>query len=155
VDRSATLLLVCDLGLTGRAAEARQAGRSRLLPWLVLTQGAPDVAWGAVLDAGARAVMGPDLGLDDLVSAIETVRQGGSPMSEIERQSLLRRWRAASGLPEPLWRQLARLSPEEGDILTMLYEGTTVRAIADRYGISEAAVRAQVQSVLRRLASRP
>ena len=41
---------------------------------------------------------------------------------------------------------------EEGDLLRLLYEGTTVRTIAEHYQVSEAALRRQVQATLRRLA---
>lgn len=105
-----------------------------------------------MVEAGAAGVLGSDLSLDELVRAIETVRAGGSPTSEVERQDLVRRWRSATRVAEPLRRHVESLTVEESEMLSLLYEGGTVKAIAERYGVSEAAARRQIQSVLRRLA---
>jgi two-component system, NarL family, response regulator DevR len=146
------LIGVCELSVPGRPGEARAVGQARDIPWVVLTQGDPSPAWGSLIEAGAAGVLGSDLGLDELVSVVRQVREGRSPMNDMLRRSLLRSWRSVRDVPEPLRHHTAHLTARESQLLALLYEGATVKAIAARYGISEAAVRAQVQAMLRRLA---
>ncbi|MBZ5739718.1 response regulator transcription factor [Nocardioides mangrovi] len=146
------LLIVCEVDLQGRAGEVRAVGQSCDLPWVVLTQGPPSSLWGGLLEAGASGVLGSDLGLDELIAVVDQVREGRSPMNDVVRRSVLRSWRTTSDVPEPWRRHHGHLTSRESDLLRLLYEGGTVKAIAERYGISEAAVRAQVQAMLRRLA---
>lgn len=152
---AATLLVVCDLESPGRIAEVRSAEgwreRLGLSAWLVVDAGEPGTAWGAALDAGARAVIGSGATLPELVRALELVAGGRPALDAVERQGLIRRWRAQRTSPERLRCQLDHLSPQDGELLIMLYRGTTLRSIAERFGVSEAAVRSQVTAMLRRL----
>lgn len=147
------LLVVCDLDVADRLDEVSELGAGSGLPWIVLASGEPSPRWGGVLEAGAGAVLGSDVGLEELMKAVRTLLDGGSPMRDLDRRSLMRRWES-NQVPEPLARQAGHLSEEESSLLTLLYEGATVRAIAERYELSEAAVRTQIQAALRRLAAR-
>lgn len=147
------LLLACDLDVPGRLGEARDLGPRYGLPWLVVDALPPGPAWGALLEAGARTVVVSSLSLDELVEALDAVARGGSTLSELERRVLIRQWREVRESPEHLLRQLHSVDEEDREILVMLYEGTTIRAVADRFGLSEAAVRAQVKAMLRRLSA--
>jgi DNA-binding NarL/FixJ family response regulator len=93
------------------------------------------------------------LSIDELVEALDAVARGGSTLSELERRVLIRQWREVRESPEHLLRQLHSVDEQDREILVMLYEGTTIRAVADRFGLSEAAVRAQVKAMLRRLSA--
>jgi DNA-binding NarL/FixJ family response regulator len=149
------LLVVCDLDVTGRLIEARDIGRHAGTPWLVVDASGPGPAWGALLEAGARTVVVSSISLDALAEVLDTVAGGGSSLSELERHALVRQWKVVKKNPERMWRPLLAMDSGEREILTMLHEGTTVSAIAARFGLSEAAVRSQVKAVLRRLASGP
>lgn len=146
------LLVVCDLDAAGRTGEACDLGRGSGSPWLVVDASGPGPAWGALLAAGASAVIG-SVTLDELVDDLDVVAAGGSPLTELERRALIRQWRLVRGAPEQAWRQMLSVNEHDREILTMLYEGTTVQAVADRFDVSEAAVRSQVKAVLRRLSS--
>lgn len=146
------VLLICDLGTPARVDEVRERGRRCLAPWVVMADQDRGPAWGALLDAGARAVVHSSISLDALVDTLDTVLRGESPVGVAERIALLREWRVAQQHRELLRERMRTLSPREQTVLTMLYEGTTVRAIADRLEVSEATVRSQVKAVLRKLA---
>jgi DNA-binding NarL/FixJ family response regulator len=148
----AVVLLACDLGLRARIDEARERGWGGDVPWVVLTECVRGPAWGAMLEAGARAVVASTISLDGLVEVLWTVSRGESPMGEVERLALLGQWRAAKESQDRLRERMTTLSPREQEVLSMLYEGTTVRAIAERLAISEATVRSQVKGVFRKLA---
>jgi two-component system, NarL family, nitrate/nitrite response regulator NarL len=152
VDGRRVLLLVCDLDLPGRLGEARDLGRNYRLPWLVVDSLAPSPAWGALLEVGARAVVVSSIAVDDLVAAVHAVAHGETTFGELERRVLIRQWHEVRALPEHMFRQFHVVAEHDREILVMLYEGSTVRAVAERFGLSEAAVRAQVKAVLRRLA---
>jgi two-component system, NarL family, nitrate/nitrite response regulator NarL len=146
------VLLICDLGTPARVDEVRERGRRCLAPWVVMADQDRGPAWGALLDAGARAVVHSSISLDALVDTLDTVLRGESPLGVAERIALLREWRVAQQHRDLLRDRMRTLSPREQTVLTMLYEGTTVRAIADRLDVSEATVRSQVKAVLRKLA---
>jgi DNA-binding NarL/FixJ family response regulator len=145
------LLLTCDLGLRARLDEALIRGRSRGLPWVVMTEEPRGPSWGAVLEAGARAVVPSTISLADLVEMLWSVVRGESPIGEVERIGLLREWWSAKQSQDRLRLRMESLSPREQEVLSMLYEGITVRTIADRLGVSEATVRSQVKNLLRKL----
>lgn len=149
------LLVVCDLDVSGRLSEARELGRRQGLPWVVVDTSGPGPAWGALLEAGARTVVVSSISLDGLVEVVDTVAAGGSTLTELERRTLIRQWQSVQETPEGLLRQMLVVDKADREILAMLYEGTTVRAIADHFGVSEATVRSQVKAALRRLSTVP
>ena len=146
----ALTLLICDLRTPGRLEEARQRGRPG--PWLVMTDEGPGPAWGAMLDAGARAVVPSTISLDQLTEMLRAVLRGEESMDEAQRRQLLRSWEAVGAERAGIRRRMETLSPRERRVLAMLYEGTTVRDIAEQLEVSEATVRSQVKAVLRKLA---
>jgi RNA polymerase sigma factor (sigma-70 family) len=143
-------LLICDLGAPGRTGEARQRGRGGA--WMVMTEERPGPEWGAMLEAGACTVISSTISIDDLVALLRAVLRGESPMSDLERQQLVHHWRTVETERARIRRRVDTLTPRERTVLAMLHEGTTVRTIADRFGVSEATVRSQVKAVLRKLA---
>jgi RNA polymerase sigma factor (sigma-70 family) len=147
----AVLLLACDLGVRARLDEALIRGRSGGLPWVVMTEDARGPSWGAVLESGARAVVASTISLAGLVEVLWLVVRDESPIGELERMSLLREWRSAKQSQDRLRTRMESLSPREQEVLSMLYEGITVRTIANRLGVTEATVRSQVKNLLRKL----
>ena len=146
------LLIVCDVAPRSRLVEARIRGTVRGVPWVVMTECARGPAWGALLEAGADAVVTSTISLSELVDALRAVLHGDPPTGQDERAHLVREWRSAERSPGRLRARMDSLSPREEEVLWMLYEGITVRTIAGRLGISEATVRSQVKNVLRKLA---
>lgn len=147
------LLVVCDLDVAGRLRDALRVGRLGGLPWLVVDMGGPGPAWGALMEAGARTVVVSSVSLDELVEVLEVIASDGTPLNQLERRGFIRQWHAVRESPEQLWRQVLTMDERDREIVAMLYQGTTVGAIADRFGVSDAAVRAQVKAVLRQLSS--
>lgn len=148
----AVLLLICDLGQRARLDEAWIRGRARGAPWMVMTESARGPTWGAMLEAGARAVVASTISLSELVEALSVIECGESPTGEAERIGLVNAWRSAQYGQHRLRARMDTLSSREQQVLAMLYEGITVRTIAGLLGVSEATVRSQVKNVLRKLA---
>ncbi len=96
----------------------------------------------AAVDAGARGYVLSDDDPSQLVSAVRAVLAGGSPLSPKVARALIDA-RAPAG-PE-------RLTARERDVLDLLGEGLSNKAIAGRLGISERTVKAHLTSVFRRL----
>jgi DNA-binding NarL/FixJ family response regulator len=145
------VLMICGLGSPSKIAAACERGKRCVVPWVVMADSRPGPAWGAVLEAGARAVVLSTISLTDLEEVLGSVLRGESPIGVAERIALLREWWSARTEREQLSDRMRSLSPREQVVLSMLYEGTTVRAIADRLEVSEATVRSQVKAVLRKL----
>jgi DNA-binding NarL/FixJ family response regulator len=145
------VVLICGLDSPAEVDAVRDRGGRCIAPWLVMADREPGPAWGAVLEVGARAVVSSSISLSDLVDVVGAVLRGESPIGVAERIGLLRQWWAARADREQLRDRMRTLSPREQTVLAMLYEGTTVRAIADRLEVSEATVRSQVKAVLRKL----
>ena len=149
---SQLLLVVCDLGLPGRLHEARALGERQRIPWVVVDSSGPGPAWGALLEAGARTVVLSSISLDGLVEVLGTVARGESTIGELERRVLIHRWHEAKAVPEHLLSQLQGVDEHDREILVMLYKGSTIHAVAERFELSDTAVRNQVKAVLRRMA---
>ncbi|MCW2764484.1 MAG: bvgA [Nocardioides sp.] len=148
----AVLLLICDLGHRAQLDEARIRGSIRDVPWVVMTESVRGPTWGAMLEAGAGAVVSSTITLSELVESLRVIARGESPIGGVERAELVSEWRSEQVGQDRLRVRLGTLSPREQVVLSMLYEGITVRTIAERLGVSEATVRSQVKNVLRKLA---
>jgi DNA-binding NarL/FixJ family response regulator len=84
---------------------------------------------------------------EELLSAIQEVRQGGAPMSrEIARKVI-------SSFQEPLTvaAEVEELSPREREILELLASGFPNKQIADRLGLTDGTVRWHLRHVYNKL----
>lgn len=144
-------VMVSDLEATARLAQALHALHSVPTRWVVLTEAAKGPLWGAVLDAGAVAVLEDDTTLDDLAETLRAVAAGREVISREEANQLRHAWRAVRAEQRTLVDRMLQLSPREAVVLGMLYAGEPVREIAEDLGVSEATVRSQVRAVLRKL----
>lgn len=145
-------VLLCDLDRPERLAEvADMVETASSVRWLLLTNASESPRWGAVLTQGVLAVMPTSTGLDDLVVAVSTAAQGGTVMDETVRRRLVREWRDVEEEERRLVARMDSLTARENNVLSLLYDGRSVRGIAEMSGVSEATVRSQVKAVLRKL----
>jgi two-component system, NarL family, response regulator YdfI len=139
-----------------RPAETVLRGLSQAprLPPVVLLAGSDHApaASGRLLRAGARAILPLDATAPDIAAAIEAVLAGlivlhpsTAPIS-VTRATAARRARDEAGT-DPL-------TPRELEILTMMGEGMSNRAIAQRLGISSHTVKFHIASILDKLNAR-
>jgi DNA-binding NarL/FixJ family response regulator len=97
------------------------------------------------LDSGARGYALKAGSMDELVSAIERVAQGGTYVDPRLDRILLSP-RATAHVPQ--------LSPREREIMHLMAEGLTAEAIANRITVSVETVRTHVRNVIRKLQAR-
>jgi DNA-binding NarL/FixJ family response regulator len=138
------------------ASPADVEAASRLIARLparcvVLSGRPPGPAWGALLAAGADAVLTSERSLGEINAAVYRVACGEVVMDEDRRAELMSSWDAWRAEDERLRARLARLSPREQQVLLLLSRGRSVVEIIDTLGIAEATVRSHVKSLRRKL----
>ena len=127
-----------DLQIIGEAADGAQAVR-------LLAEIAPDVILMdmsrvmGMLDAGARGYLVKDGDPDELIRAIRVAARGGAPLSPTAAAALLRAREARS--------DLSRLTPREHEVLGLLADGLSNRAIGNRLQVTEATVKAHLTRI--------
>jgi DNA-binding NarL/FixJ family response regulator len=99
----------------------------------------------AGLDSGARGYALKAGSMDELLAAIERVKEGGSYVDPRLDRILLSP-RATAHVPQ--------LSPREREIMHLMAEGRTAEAIADEISVSVETVRTHVRNVIRKLQAR-
>lgn len=144
-------VLVSDLALP-RVDDVCAHGRATGSRWLVITDAPRGPVWGAAIECGASAVVEATVSIDGLIEILGDVRADASPIGEVERRLLLRQWREVRQQQQQLRDRMSSLTPREKEVLGLLYQGETVRLIAERLEVSESTVRSQVKAVLRKLA---
>src|SRR3954467_14181803 len=97
------------------------------------------------LDSGARGYALKAGSMDELLAAIERVKEGGSYVDPRLDRILLSP-RATAHVPQ--------LSPREREIMHLMAEGRTAEAIADEISVSVETVRTHVRNVIRKLQAR-
>jgi DNA-binding NarL/FixJ family response regulator len=144
-------LLVVESGEDGEVRAVRELllgynGRS-----LVMADSRPGPLWGAILEAGADAVVGSTTTLDEVVEGIDSLARGEPLMGVVERQVLLRQWLAARADQQALRAKIELLTPREREVLQLLHEGASAASVAERFGVSQTTVRSQIRAVLAKL----
>ncbi len=99
----------------------------------------------AALDAGARGYVLKAGSMDELLSAINQVAEGGSYVDPRLDRILLSP-RATSHVPQ--------LSPREREIMHLMAEGLTAEQIGNQITVSVETVRTHVRNVIRKLQAR-
>jgi DNA-binding NarL/FixJ family response regulator len=108
-----------------------------------------------LLAAGVRGLVARDASPSRLRAAIEAVHRGLTVLDEDPADALIAAWS-----PEPTVetaanrRRLDALTPREHEVLTLLADGLSNRAIADALGISAHTVKFHVDGLLDKLAAR-
>ena len=144
-------VLIYELDLSIRMAEATELLRATHVPWLVMSGAGPDPTWGGVISAGARAVATNVTGLDEVTRLLHGLADRTIESPSAESSALVEQWRTIQRDNSELQERVDQLTPREREVLTMLRNGTSVREIADALELSEATVRSQVKAVLRKL----
>jgi two-component system, NarL family, response regulator DevR len=116
---------------------------------VMLTSFADDEALFASIMAGASGYVLKQVRGGDLVRSIRTVAQGGSLLDPAVTGAVLERLRKGKHLLKDA--KLARLSPQEERILTLVAEGKTNREIGDELHLAEKTVKNYVSSILSKL----
>jgi DNA-binding NarL/FixJ family response regulator len=99
------------------------------------------------LRAGACGYLLKRCTTEELIAAVQEVRQGGAPMSrEIARKVI-------SSFQEPITAaaEVEDLSPREREILELLAQGFPNKEIADRLGLTDGTVRWHLRHVYNKL----
>jgi two-component system response regulator DevR len=116
---------------------------------IMLTSFADDEALFASILAGASGYVLKQVRGDDLVRSIRTVAEGGSLLDPAVTGAVLERLRKGKHLLQD--EKLARLSPQEERILTLVAGGRTNREIGEELHLAEKTVKNYVSSILSKL----
>ena len=151
-DRTRPDVVVMDVRLTdGSGIQATREIRARhpKTAVLMLTSFADDEALFASIMAGAAGYVLKQVKGDELVRAIRAVGAGQSLLDPQVTSAVLDRLRKGKHLLKD--EKLARLSPQEERILSLLAEGRTNREIGERLNLAEKTVKNYVSSILSKL----
>jgi two-component system, NarL family, response regulator DevR len=116
---------------------------------LMLTSFADDEALFASIMAGASGYVLKQVRSDDLVRAIRSVGAGESLLDPSVTNAVLDRLRKGKHLMKD--ERLARLSPQEERILTLIADGRTNREVGQELQLAEKTVKNYVSSILSKL----
>jgi DNA-binding NarL/FixJ family response regulator len=137
-----------------RSHEAWPGGRA--IPdgaFVIFVGASEDDAWAtSVLSCGARGILTPTAGRDDLVNAIRVVRGGGIWARRRWLNACVLRIADASKRRVAAEGTLdARLSPREREVLEYAATGIGNKELADRLSITEATVKVHLTHIFQKL----
>ncbi|CAM3111817.1 LuxR C-terminal-related transcriptional regulator [Janthinobacterium lividum] len=149
------IVLDADLGCGGACAidylpQLLGNGVSRVL----LFSGTQDQAeCGRAVRSGARAVLGKETSIKQLIDAIARLHQGELCLDPALLDSMLGVLNKPEAAPDPEEQRIARLTLKERKIVAMMVEGNGAlnRAIAQRAFISEQTLRNHLTSIYSKL----
>ena len=151
-DRARPDVVVMDVRLAdGSGIEATREIRARHpnTRVVMLTSFADDEALFASIMAGASGYVLKQVRGGELVRAIRTVGKGESLLDPAVTNAVLDRLRKGKRLLED--EKLARLSPQEERILSLVADGKTNKEIGDELDLAEKTVKNYVSSILSKL----
>jgi two-component system response regulator DevR len=151
-ERARPDVVVMDVRLIdGSGIEATREIRARRpkTQVLMLTSFADDEALFASIMAGASGYVLKQIKSGELVRAIRAVGEGKSLLDPTVTKSVLDRLRKGKHLMKD--EKLARLSPQEERILTLVASGKTNREIGEELHLAEKTVKNYVSSILSKL----
>jgi two-component system, NarL family, response regulator DevR len=151
-DRTRPDVIVMDVRLSdGSGIEATREIRASHpnTKVLMLTSFADDEALFASIMAGASGYVLKQVKSGDLLRAIRAVGAGDSLLDPSVTSAVLDRLRRGKHLMKD--ERLARLSPQEERILTLVADGRTNREIGDELHLAEKTVKNYVSSILSKL----
>jgi two-component system response regulator DevR len=151
-DRTRPDVIVMDVRLSdGSGIEATREIRANHPDTrvLMLTSFADDDALFASIMAGASGYVLKQVKSGDLMRAIRAVGAGDSLLDPSVTSAVLERLRRGKQLLRD--EKLARLSPQEERILTLVAEGRTNKEIGDELHLAEKTVKNYVSSILSKL----
>jgi len=118
---------------------------------VVVTASADQARWGEVLSHGARTVLPKSAPLNTILASIRLIAKGKRVLPREERERLLAQFHQQRARAMDVRARLESLTPREQQILDHLINADSVRDIARKSFVSEATVRSQVKSILRKL----
>lgn len=121
------------------------------LRWVVATGSRNAARWGALLAAGCQGIVPMSAGLDVLTRGLRAVARGGLGIAPATRDQALAEWERLGSARRALMLRISALSPREWEVLEMMAEGRSIKAIAERGGVSEGTVRSQVRAIRQKL----
>ena len=151
-DRTRPDVVVMDVRLAdGSGIEATREIRARhpKTAVVMLTSFADDEALFASIMAGASGYVLKQVKGNELVRAIRTVGAGESLLDPAVTSAVLDRLRKGKHLLQD--ERLARLSPQEERILTLVADGLTNREIGEELHLAEKTVKNYLSSILSKL----
>ena len=151
-DRARPDVVVMDVRLAdGSGIEATREIRARhpKTAVIMLTSFADDEALFASIMAGASGYVLKQVKGGELVRAIRTVGKGESLLDPAVTSTVLERLRKGKHLLRD--EKLARLSPQEERILSLVADGKTNREIGEELNLAEKTVKNYVSSILSKL----
>ena len=151
-DRTKPDVVVMDVRLAdGSGIEATREIRAKHPDTrvLMLTSFADDEALFASIMAGASGYVLKQVRTGELVRAIRAVGAGESLLDPAVTTSVLDRLRKGKHLMRD--ERLARLSPQEERILSLIADGKTNREVGEELGLAEKTVKNYVSSILSKL----
>lgn len=155
LEDDANVFLV-DLGLPDGRGEELLHWLSRERPdaeLLVFTVFGGESRLVAALQAGATGYVLKGCRSDELIAAIEQIREGGAPISPLLARMLLKQFRPAPGSPaSSLVHHEVLLSERETEVLKLVAQGYVNKEIAQRLVISPATVGSHIKNLYRKLA---
>lgn len=151
-DRTRPDVVVMDVRLAdGSGIEATREIRAKhpKTAVVMLTSFADDEALFASIMAGAAGYVLKQVKGGELVRAIRTVGKGDSLLDPAVTSAVLDRLRKGKHLLKD--EKLARLSPQEERILTLVADGKTNKEIGEELNLAEKTVKNYVSSILSKL----
>jgi DNA-binding NarL/FixJ family response regulator len=151
-DRTRPDVVVMDVRLAdGSGIEATREIRAKhpKTQVVMLTSFADDEALFASIMAGASGYVLKQVRSGELVRAIRTVGKGESLLDPAVTSAVLDRLRKGKHLLKD--ERLARLSPQEERILSLVADGKTNREIGEELNLAEKTVKNYVSSILSKL----
>lgn len=150
-------VFLVDLGLPdGRGEEVLRllARHQRDAELLVFTVFGEESRLVGALEAGATGYVLKGCSAEELIAAIEQIRDGGAPISPLLARLLLKQFRSEQdSLPgqTPVPDEVM-LSERETDVLKLVAKGYVNKEIAMKLGISPATVGTHIKNLYRKLA---
>jgi DNA-binding NarL/FixJ family response regulator len=153
LERQPVDIVVLDLsmpGMDGLGVLAEIRGRWPGVGVIVLTMHAGSEYVARAVREGARGYLLKDSAVQDLVTAIDSVRQGGefySPAVQRHLADAMREGETSTGIRHVL-------TPREREVLRLVAEGMPTKQIADVLGISARTVETHRANLMRKLDAR-
>lgn len=143
-------LVVTDLDGWTHLGEVCDLIRGVRLPGVALTTAPRGGLWGALLEAGAVAVLSAATDSDTIENALRDAAERRSQHTPGEVEGLIAQWHLLRDGRERMHRLVRSLTAREHEVLELLYDGASVAEIAARFGVAQTTVRTQVKSILRK-----
>jgi len=143
---------VLDIQMPRRTGiEVTRAVRDERLPVgvLVLTAYDDDPYVQAVLEAGANGYVLKNASSEEIVQAVHTVHEGQMALDPAIARKIVSRWMSAGQAPQQPAEP--RPSPREMDVLKLITQGYTNKAIGVQLKISERTVQGHIASLFTKL----